>query len=264
MSPGLLVLTPPARAEGEELAQHRRAAPRHRSDAGDPAQVGECAAAGRHARRASGAGLRSPASARSRLAPDFSTSVDGEHLAAGSRDTRWRAADIEGRLPAPGAVPSGAGVGLVPLVIGENGRILAAYVDDGGFYPDLAELAPASGRHRRGERAVPCRHRLRARPARQLRHGRQRRARCSASALIAAPPVRRGDGDFRPHAQRLRAHAQPADAGVRAAVPRRDAVPAAGRAGGRLARVPRFGPPRRPRARRSPSASARSSPTPPG
>lgn len=57
-------------------------------------------------------------------------------------DGAWHGAGIEGRVPKPDIVVAGKGDYLVPLVAGTGDeRVLAAYVDDGGYYPELAEIA---------------------------------------------------------------------------------------------------------------------------
>lgn len=54
---------------------------------------------------------------------------------------RWFAKGVEGKLPVPAQVLSGSGPQLVPLVVGEqDGRILAAYIND-GYYRRLEDLA---------------------------------------------------------------------------------------------------------------------------
>jgi hypothetical protein len=54
----------------------------------------------------------------------------------------WNGGGLSGSLPVPAQVQSGEGARLVPLVVGrEDGRILAAYVDDGGSYPGLEQMA---------------------------------------------------------------------------------------------------------------------------
>lgn len=63
-------------------------------------------------------------------------------MRAGGKPARWRGAGVEGDLPVSESVLSGTGDRLVPLVVGvQDGRILAAYVDDGGYYPTLEALA---------------------------------------------------------------------------------------------------------------------------
>lgn len=54
---------------------------------------------------------------------------------------RWQGLGLAGPVPAPRSVQSGRGMRLVPLVTGSDGRILAAYLEDGGFYPLLRNLA---------------------------------------------------------------------------------------------------------------------------
>ena len=136
-SPGLLVLTPPARADGKALAgiveRRRQIGPTlviTPKWAASPLPSGT-------------PGARQGWAALSGVAPvEWPGFLDQVSLKlAGVRDARWDLAELEGRLPAPGAVFSGTGEGLVPLVTGEGGRILAAYVADGGYYPGLADLA---------------------------------------------------------------------------------------------------------------------------
>ena len=65
----------------------------------------------------------------------------------------WRADHAEGTLPAPNLVLSGKGYKLVRLVEGgEEGRILAAYVADGGHWPALDELALVGNEDPPGQR----------------------------------------------------------------------------------------------------------------
>ena len=55
---------------------------------------------------------------------------------------QWRGTAFAGQLPVPKLVLSGNGQSLVPLVLGdEDGRILAAFVHDAGRYPALEALA---------------------------------------------------------------------------------------------------------------------------
>lgn len=56
-------------------------------------------------------------------------------------DGTWQGAGLQGRVPKPDTVISGQGDFLIPLVVGADRRILAAYVNDGGYYPDLADIA---------------------------------------------------------------------------------------------------------------------------
>lgn len=63
----------------------------------------------------------------------------------GSEDDKadgWRASGLSGLLPTAKAVQWGSGENLVPLVRDtKDGRILAAYIDDGGAYPTLDTMA---------------------------------------------------------------------------------------------------------------------------
>ncbi|MXO59812.1 DUF4350 domain-containing protein, partial [Altererythrobacter salegens] len=51
-----------------------------------------------------------------------------------SKEARWRARDTSGTMPEPGQVQTIAGPDLAGLVGGSDGRLLAAYRDDGGDY----------------------------------------------------------------------------------------------------------------------------------
>ncbi|MFN3423993.1 MAG: DUF4350 domain-containing protein [Novosphingobium meiothermophilum] len=57
----------------------------------------------------------------------------------------WRAGTRRGRLPDDRQVESGSGKGLVPIVRTGNGKVLAAWIDDGDRYPALAGLNPGRG-----------------------------------------------------------------------------------------------------------------------
>jgi len=73
----------------------------------------------------------------------------GVRLAPGGRGKHapWTGAGVEGELPDTRQVLSGSGPRLVPLVSSRaDGRMLAAYVDDGGDYPALRDIALARGR----------------------------------------------------------------------------------------------------------------------
>lgn len=60
----------------------------------------------------------------------------------GAEPGAWHGAGQEGRLPNTDTVTTGYGDGLIPLAAGSgNESILAAYIDDGGYYPDLADIA---------------------------------------------------------------------------------------------------------------------------
>lgn len=65
-----------------------------------------------------------------------------------SKSGRWlapaMAEGISARLPDPAQVLSGKGEGLIPLVVSEgDGRILAGFIDDAGDYPGVQSIAAA-------------------------------------------------------------------------------------------------------------------------
>lgn len=53
----------------------------------------------------------------------------------------WKLGNRHGRLPDDRQVESGSGNGLMPIVHAGNGSILAAWLDDDGYYPALNDLA---------------------------------------------------------------------------------------------------------------------------
>ncbi len=66
--------------------------------------------------------------------------VDLKPLSGG--ESHWQSADASGRLPVPANVISAKGASLIPLVTaGGDGRIVAGYINDGGQYDALEELA---------------------------------------------------------------------------------------------------------------------------
>ncbi|MGH6786900.1 MAG: DUF4350 domain-containing protein [Novosphingobium sp.] len=63
-------------------------------------------------------------------------------MRAGGKVAAWRGAGASGALPNSESVVSAKAPHLVPLVVGdEDGRILAGYLRDDGFYPALSEIA---------------------------------------------------------------------------------------------------------------------------
>ena len=134
---GLLVLTPPAGADGKQLD---RIVARRRY-VGPTLVITPKWAAYPLPARTSGA-KRGWVALGGIAPPEWRGFLDQVTVrVAPVRNPGWHTAELAGRLPAPNAVLSGEGAGLVPLVEGERGRILAAFVDDGGFYPDLADMA---------------------------------------------------------------------------------------------------------------------------
>ena len=53
----------------------------------------------------------------------------------------WHGLGVDGALPSRKAVQWGRGINLVPLVQDEQGQILAGFIADGGDYPELARAA---------------------------------------------------------------------------------------------------------------------------
>lgn len=142
--PGALVLTPPAGADPKELD---RVVSRHRSFGPTVIVVPKWNAMPPPVKRPDakdgwvmifGAGQ-----------PNWPGFYDDISLALDRKRTRqaspaWRGAGMAGRLPDPGAVASGRGDRLIPLAeTQDGGRVLAAYVADGGDYPGLRAMALA-------------------------------------------------------------------------------------------------------------------------
>lgn len=137
--PGLLVLTPPAGAEGAEIdkivAGHRAAGP---TLVITPKWLA-AKADGPKAKRGwvQLAGTASPS--WQGFLDDVGVRItplgDGKH-------GTWTGGGLAGRLPDARQVQTGTGARLVPLVVGgSDRRVLAAYLDDGGSYPALEALA---------------------------------------------------------------------------------------------------------------------------
>jgi hypothetical protein len=135
--PGLLVLTPPTLADGKEIERLVKA---HRY-VGPTMVITPKWFAARAAPTEAGmkqgwvhlAGATEPVwkGFRDDIAVSVKPGADG-----------WTGMGSGGRLADPTQVLSGAGSALVPLVEGADGRILAAFVADGGYYPALEDAAP--------------------------------------------------------------------------------------------------------------------------
>lgn len=140
--PGLLILTPPAHADGEKIdsiVEARRyvgptivitpkwvAAPPARGQA--EAKKGWVQLVGT-------------------LGPEWRGFLDDVEVAVGPVDAngqpaRWSGMNLSGRLPDREHMLWGKGPGLIALVTEQDGRILAAFLDDGGYYPALEHFAP--------------------------------------------------------------------------------------------------------------------------
>lgn len=137
-NPGLLVLTPPPDADGKELQRivdKRRyigstliVTPKWHAakNAGEKAKRGWVTLMGAGTPQWRG------------FYDDIGVGVGGPGKGGANG---WRTRDASGPLPAERAVLSGEGKRLVPLVRAGDGRVLAAYVADDGYYPDLDEFA---------------------------------------------------------------------------------------------------------------------------
>jgi hypothetical protein len=139
--PGLLVLTPPAQADGEEIARivERR---RHVGPTMviAPKWIASGASAQQEGARQGWVALAGTALPQWRgFYDDVAVSIGKAPWRDGSN---WAAAGVRGRLPDAERVESGAGDRLVPLVVTADERILAAYYQDDGYYPELAGIAP--------------------------------------------------------------------------------------------------------------------------
>lgn len=138
--PGLLILTPPQTAKGSEIAkivERRRRigptlviTPKWLASPMPP----------------TGTGKQGWVALSGTAPPTWQGFLDDVtvRIAPLSKDWRrhWLGRDASGMLPQPTAVLSGSGPRLAALVSTSEGRTLAAYVQDEGFYPALEELAP--------------------------------------------------------------------------------------------------------------------------
>lgn len=134
--PGLLVLTPPADAKGADIdkivAKRRTIGPTIViSPKWTAVPVPAQAAKGNSGWVVLGG----------TALPRWPGFLDEVGVAIGRSPKRWSAAGLSGELPAPATTETGAGRGLEPLVMDQNGGILAAYLQDDGYYPQLESLA---------------------------------------------------------------------------------------------------------------------------
>lgn len=137
-APGLLILTPPADAEGKDIAKVVDA----RRYLGPTIVVTpKWFATGVN----SGKAKRGWVQLLATQAPEWPGFADNVTVDIGGDKSQpaggWRLGNRRGRLPDDLRVESGSGDGLVPLVRGGDGRILAAWLDDDGYYPALNRLA---------------------------------------------------------------------------------------------------------------------------
>lgn len=150
-APGLLILTPPPDADGSEIAQmvaNRRTigptlivTPKWFAVPLDTAKA-----------------KRGWTQIVGTVAPQwqgFADNVTVEISDGTSAPAKgWRAGPRRGKLPDDRQVESGSGAGLVPIVRSGNGKVLAAWLDDGGHYPALAALAGINPDHGAGDRGL--------------------------------------------------------------------------------------------------------------
>ena len=139
--PGLLVLTPPASADGREIDKIVRA----RRASGPTMVITPKWSAVSVPAGASGA-KRGWVTLNGIAPPEWRGFLDDVGVRIGpmngGKAARWSGGGLEGPLPDAWQVQTGKGLSLVALVVGsQDGRILAAYVDDGGSYPALEAMA---------------------------------------------------------------------------------------------------------------------------
>jgi len=143
-APGLVILTPPAGAEGKDLDRIVAArryigptlviTPKWEQTPLDKLPV---KVPGAKAGWVTLEGTRPP---------DWKGFLDDVSVSIAPLRRGWKADGTAGTLPDPGHVLSGRGDHLVPLAEGrENGEILAAFVADGGHYPALNRIAADHG-----------------------------------------------------------------------------------------------------------------------
>lgn len=136
--PGLLILTPPAEAEGKDIAKVVEA----RRYVGPTLVVTPkwfaMGASGKKAKRGWVQILGT-------TTPQWKGFADNVTVEVGTAKSSpvggWRSGSRHGQLPDDRQVENGSGKGLVPIVNAGNGKILAAWLDDDGYYPALNDLA---------------------------------------------------------------------------------------------------------------------------
>jgi hypothetical protein len=137
-TPGLLILTPPAGAEGKEIAKIVDA----RRYIGPTLVIApKWFATGVQSTKAKQGWVQ----ILSTTAPEWPGFADNVTVEIGDKKSApaggWRVDGRRGKLPDDRQVEYGSGKGLVPIVNAGNGKILAAWLDDDGYYPGLNALA---------------------------------------------------------------------------------------------------------------------------
>ncbi|MCB2076833.1 MAG: DUF4350 domain-containing protein [Novosphingobium sp.] len=142
-NPGLLVLTPPQWTDGEELesivSKRRFIGP---TLIISPKWVSYPVPAGTEGAKKGWVQLADT------MPPTWKGFLDDVGVTIGplgkGKAAGWSAAGLSGKLPEARAVLWGEGANLVPLVASRpGGRMLAAFIDDGGDYPLLQDMALA-------------------------------------------------------------------------------------------------------------------------
>ena len=136
--PGLLILTPPADAKGKEIAKIVEA----RRYVGPTMVVAPKWFATPSKAQKAKRGWVDVLSTQTPNWPGFADNVSvqiGKNVDSGIGG--WRVGERRGKLPEDRMVESGSGKLLVPIVNAANGRILAAWLQDEGYYPELNALA---------------------------------------------------------------------------------------------------------------------------
>ncbi|MDT0509307.1 DUF4350 domain-containing protein [Novosphingobium sp. MMS21-SN21R] len=136
--PGLLILTPPTEADGKEIAKVVEA----RRYVGPTLVVlPKWFAMGINSKKAKRGWvqiLNTSAPEWKGFADTVTVDIGGEKAAPVGG---WRVGTRRGILPDDRQVETGSGKGLIPIVNAGNGKILAAWLDDDGYYPALNDLA---------------------------------------------------------------------------------------------------------------------------
>lgn len=132
---GLLVLTPPHSAKGAELedilAKRRHVGP---TLIVTPKWMVQSAADAK-------GGKRGWVQLNGATSPNWPGFLDQVTVGIRPGDRRWTGLGLTGQLPVPASVQTGSGRGLEPLVMDGNGGMLAAYIQDDGYYPALEDVA---------------------------------------------------------------------------------------------------------------------------
>lgn len=135
---GLLILTPPAEADGKEIARIVEA----RRYIGPTIVVTpKWQAVGVNSQKAK----RGWVQVIDTSAPNWQGFADDVTVDISTEESPpaggWRVGTRRGPLPDDRRVESGTGKGLVPIINAGNGKVLAAWLDDDGYYPALNEFA---------------------------------------------------------------------------------------------------------------------------